>query len=50
MSIPRRETPTIVTVDAGTEKRSRFHTLIVRAYREWESGRRNPGWLRRTTD
>jgi hypothetical protein len=43
--VPRRLMPTIVTVDAREKARSRFHTLLVRAYREWESGTRGPAWL-----
>lgn len=44
--VPRRLTPTIVTVDAGPGTRMRFHSLLVCAYREWESGTRGPTWLR----
>ncbi|TDV52268.1 hypothetical protein [Actinophytocola oryzae] len=43
---PRRLTPTVVTVDAGAGVRVRFHALVVRAYREWETGTRGPAWLR----
>ena len=50
MSIPRRQTPTVVTVDAGPSTRARFHTLVVRAYREWESGWHSPSWLRGSAD
>ncbi len=45
-AVPRRETPAVVIVDAGRRARVRFHTLVVRAYREWESGTRAPVWLR----
>lgn len=45
---PRRLTPTVVTVDAGPDTRMRFHSLVVCAYREWESGTRGPAWLRRS--
>lgn len=48
--VPRRPTPTVVTVDAGPVARVRFHALVVRAYREWESGTRGPVWLRCSTD
>jgi len=48
--VPRRQRPTVVTVDAGPEKRVRFHALVVRAYREWESGARGPVWLRCSAD
>jgi hypothetical protein len=48
--VPRRLTPTVVTVDAGPAKRGRFHALVVRAYREWESGTRGPVWLRCSAD
>ena len=47
---PRRLTPTVVTVDAGPTTCMRFHALIVRAYREWESGTRGPVWLRCSAD
>lgn len=49
-AVPRCETPTVVTVDAGRRARVRFHTLVVRAYREWESGTRAPVWLRCSAD
>jgi hypothetical protein len=48
--VPRRLTPTVVTVDAGRTARVRFHALVVRAYREWESGTRGPRWLRCSAD
>jgi hypothetical protein len=48
--IPRSLTPTVVTVDAGPAARVRFHTLVVRARREWESGFRGPVWLRCSAD
>lgn len=48
--VPRRLMPTVVTVDAGAGTRVRFHVLVVRAYREWESGTRGPGWLRCSAD
>lgn len=48
--VPRRLMPTVVTVDAGAGTRVRFHVLVVRAYREWESGTRGPGWLRCSTE
>jgi hypothetical protein len=49
--VPRRLTPTVVTADAGPlARRVRFHLLLVRAYREWESGARGPVWLRCSTD
>jgi hypothetical protein len=48
--VPRRLTPTVVTVDAGPGARVRFHALVVRAYREWESGTRGPVWLRCSAD
>jgi len=48
--VPRLEMPTVVLVDAGGSARVRFHTLVVRAYREWESGTRGPAWLRRSAD
>jgi hypothetical protein len=44
--VPRRHTTTVVTVDAGSDAPVRFHALVVRAYREWESGTRGPVWLR----
>jgi hypothetical protein len=44
--VPRRHTTTVVTVDAGSEAQVRFHALVVRAYREWETGTRGPVWLR----
>lgn len=44
--VPRSLMPTVVTVDAGKGARQRFHALVVRAYREWESGTRSPVWLR----
>lgn len=48
--VPRRLTPTVVTVDAGRRARVRFHALVVRAYREWESGAGGPVWLRCSAD
>lgn len=48
--VPRRLTPTVVAVDAGPGTRVRFHALVVRAYREWESGTRGPVWLRCSAD
>lgn len=48
--VPRCLTPTIVTVDAGPQPRMRFHALVVRAYREWDSGTRGPVWLRCSAD
>jgi hypothetical protein len=48
--VPRRLMPTVVTVDAGPTARVRFHSLVVRAYREWESGARRPAWLRCSAD
>jgi hypothetical protein len=48
--VPRRLTPTVVTVDAGPSAPLRFHALVVRAYREWESGTRGPVWLRCSAD
>ncbi len=48
--VPRSLTPTLVTVDAGPGTRVRFHVLLVRAYREWESGTRGPVWLRCSAD
>jgi hypothetical protein len=50
LGVPRSLTPTIVTVDAGPAARVRFHALVVRAYREWESGTRGPAWLRCSVD
>jgi hypothetical protein len=50
LGVPRSLTPTVVTVDAGCSVRVRFHTLVVRAYREWESGTRGPVWLRCSVD
>jgi len=47
---PRRLLPTMVTLDAGPRARVRFHALVVRAYREWESGTRGPVWLRCSAD
>jgi hypothetical protein len=48
--VPRSLTPTVVTIDAGPSARVQFHTLVVRAYREWESGTRGPLWLRCSGD
>ncbi len=48
--VPRSLAPTVVTVDAGSSARKRFHALLVRAYREWESGTRGPVWLRCSAD
>jgi hypothetical protein len=51
--VPRRLMPTVVTAtarDAGPSQRVRFHALVVRAYREWESGTRGPVWLRCSAD
>lgn len=48
--VPRRLTPTVVTVDAGPSVPVRFHALVVRAYREWEWGARGPVWLRCSVD
>jgi len=49
--VPRRLTPTVVMADAGPRaRRVRFHLLLVRAYREWESGTRGPVWLRCSAD
>lgn len=48
--VPRHLTPTVVTVDAGPSTEVRFHVLVVRAYREWESGTRGPVWLRCSAD
>lgn len=48
--VPRRLMPTVVTIDARTGTRVRFHMLLVRAYREWESGSRGPVWLRCSAD
>jgi hypothetical protein len=50
LGVPRSLTPTVVTVDAGPSARVRFHALVVRAYREWESGTRGPVWLRCSVD
>jgi hypothetical protein len=44
--VPKLHKPTVVIVDAGAGVRVRFHALVVRAYREWESGTRGPVWLR----
>jgi hypothetical protein len=55
-AVPRLEMPTVVLVDraetgdTGNFRRVRFHTLLVRAYREWESGTRGPVWLRCSAD
>jgi hypothetical protein len=40
-AVPRRQVPTVVTVDAGSTGAlsPRFLTLVVRAYREWEQPR-----------
>ncbi|MFL6124114.1 hypothetical protein [Actinophytocola sp.] len=51
--VPRRLMPTVVTamaLDAGPTPRVRFHALVVRAYREWESGTGGPVWLRCSAD
>jgi hypothetical protein len=48
--VPRRPMPTVITVDAGPGTRVRFHMVVVRAYREWESGTRGPAWLRCSAD
>jgi hypothetical protein len=60
--VPRSPRPVVVTVDAGPGAdpspgpdarrvaRVRFHVLVVRAYREWESGARGPVWLRCSAD
>jgi hypothetical protein len=48
--VPRQQTPTVVTTDAGPRARVRFHLLLVRAYREWESGTQGPVWLRCSAD
>jgi hypothetical protein len=48
--VPRSLTPTVVTVDAGPVARTRFHALVVRAHREWESASRGPVWLRCSAD
>lgn len=48
--VPRRLTPTVLTVDAGPGVRVRFHALVVRACRDWESGTRGPVWLRCSAD
>ena len=50
LGAPRSLAPVVVTVDAGPEARTRFHALVVRAYREWESGTRGPRWLGCSTD
>lgn len=40
-AVPRRYSPTLLTVDATVpgRRRPRFLTLIVRAYREWGQSR-----------
>ena len=48
--VPRSLMPTVVVLDAGPAARRRFHTLVVRAYREWEWGTRSPVWLRCSAD
>jgi hypothetical protein len=48
--VPRRLSLTVVTVDAGPAVRVRFHALVVRAHRDWESGTRDPNWLRCSTN
>jgi hypothetical protein len=48
--VPRSLRPAVVTVDAGPAARVRFHALLVRAYRDWESGTRGPVWLRCSAD
>lgn len=48
--VPRSLQPIVVTVDAGPLVRVRFHALVVRAYREWESGTSGPVWLRCSAD
>lgn len=48
--VPRGLTPTVIMVDAGPAARTRFHALVVRAYREWDSGTRSPVWLRCSAD
>lgn len=48
--VPRRLITTVVNVDAGPGRRVRFHALVIRAYREWESGTRGPVWLRCSAD
>ena len=48
--VPRCLMPTVVVVDAGPAARQRFHTLVTRAYREWERGTHNPVWLRCSAD
>jgi hypothetical protein len=50
LGVPRSLTPTVVTVDAGPSARVRFHALVVRAHRDWESGTRGPVWLRCSVD
>jgi hypothetical protein len=48
--VPRRLAPTVITVDAGAGARVRFHVVIVRASRDWDSGTRGPVWLRCSAD
>lgn len=48
--VPRGIRPIIVTLDAGSPARVRFHALVVRAYREWEGGAGAPRWLRCSAD
>jgi hypothetical protein len=48
--VPRNPAPTVVTVDAGPVARTRFHALVVRAYREWEPAGHGPVWLRCSAD
>ncbi len=40
-AVPRRQVPTVLTVDTGSAGAlsPRFLTLVVRAYREWEQPR-----------
>ncbi|HEX2130916.1 MAG TPA: hypothetical protein VHH15_05095 [Actinophytocola sp.] len=38
-AVPRRPVPAVVTVHAGSPGRRRFLNLVVRAYREWDTGR-----------
>ncbi|MCT2587978.1 hypothetical protein [Actinophytocola gossypii] len=41
-AVPRRPVPAVVTVEAesgGGTRRPRFLNLVVRAYREWDTGR-----------
>jgi len=38
-AVPRRPVPTVVTIDSGAGGRRRFLNLVVRAYREWDTGR-----------